>query len=83
MRKFNMAAGTLLMCASLALGACTTVKAGADTAKAWVYAKGADGLNNYCTVRDPQIASALTGRVNDGLTNAGFEGTIDIKINCP
>lgn len=83
MSKFNMAAGLLLMCASLALGGCETVKAGADTAKAWVYAKGADTLNKYCTVRDPQIASALTGRVNDGLTDAGFVGTVEIKVNCP
>lgn len=65
------------------LAGCETVKTGKETAKAWVYAKGAEGLNRYCVVRDPQIASALTGRVNDGLTGAGFDGTVEFKINCP
>ena len=83
MRKFNKAAGFLLVCASVALGACTTVKSGADTARAWVYDKGAERLNKYCEVRDPLIAAALTDRINGGLTEAGFEGTVDMKVNCP
>lgn len=73
----------ILAALSVTLGACETLATGADTAKAWVYSKGAAQLNSYCTVRDPAIASALTGRVNDGLTDAGFEGTVDIKVNCP
>lgn len=80
---FNKTMILALTCASLSLGGCETLKTGADTAKSWVYSKGAASLNNYCVVRDPAIASALTGRVNDGLTDAGFEGTVELKVNCP
>ena len=72
-----------LACFSVTLGACTAVQTGVDTAKAWVYSKGADQLNNYCDVRDETIATGLVSRVNTGLTDAGFAGTVDIKVNCP
>ena len=73
----------LLMCVSLSLGACTTVMAGVDTAKSFVYKKGADTLNDYCEVRDESIAQGLVGRINDGLTEEGFAGSIDMEVNCP
>ena len=68
--------------ALLALGGCETLSAGVDTAKSFVYAKGAKLGNDYCEVKDPAFASDIEGRLNTGLRAEGAKFAVSGAITC-
>ena len=66
----------------LALGGCEALSSGIDTAKSFVYAKGAKVGNYYCQVRDPVLANDIRNRINTGLKAEGAKFEIDGTIKC-
>ena len=68
--------------ALLALGGCEALSSGVDTAKSFVYAKGAKLGNDYCEVKDPTLAKDIEARLNTGLRAEGAKFTVDGAINC-
>lgn len=68
--------------ALLLLAGCAQLAGTYDTAKGFVYSRGASLGNDYCAVKDPVLAAQIETRLNAGLREAGAKFTVSGAITC-